>query len=182
MKLNKQTHEDIALTFRQSNSPATSLLLSTKLYMRSLLHTLFDPNSPHFHWLQTTAVIIVAFFAPIHQLLGLTLVLVVSDMVLGVYAAVKRGETISSKKLRRTLSKILGYEVGIILGFIIESKFGFGIPLVKIVASVIGLTETKSIAENLSTITGADFLKIITDKLQGLTQNAADKVDDEDKK
>jgi hypothetical protein len=112
------------------------------------------------------AVVAIAFLAPVHNLLSLSLGLVFADLILGVLAARKRGEKIESRKLRQTMAKIVAYELGIVFAFIIESNFSFGLPLVKIVGSVIGLTETKSVFENLHTITGVDFLQIVLQKLQ----------------
>ncbi len=88
------------------------------------------------------------------------------DLTLGVLAARKRDEPISSAALRRTVSKALIYQLAIISGFIVEHYLvGDSIPIVKLVAGAIGLTELKSIFENADEINGGSLLKSIINKI-----------------
>lgn len=106
---------------------------------------------------------IVALLAPIKPVLVATGVLIFADLVLGIMAAKKRGEPISSAALRRTVSKLFVYNLTILSGFLFE-KYLMGdlVPAVKLIAGVIGVVELKSILENADAINGAPiFANII---------------------
>jgi hypothetical protein len=107
-----------------------------------------------------------AIFAPIKGLLISCGVLIISDMITGMIAAKKRKEPIKSAEMRRSITKLLVYQIAIISGFILETYMLEGLlPISKIVAGVIGMVEFKSILENVSTIAGQDVLKLVMDKL-----------------
>ena len=110
---------------------------------------------------------------PIHPVLLATLALVITDMITGVWAALKKGSRITSFMLRRTPSKLLGYWLGILAGFGIEFLVE-GVPAVKTIAAVVALTEGKSIFENLHVITGVDLWKTVLDKVHGTNINPPD--------
>lgn len=114
-------------------------------------------------WFHALALNIIALFAPIKPVLLATGVLIFADLILGVMAAKKRGEPITSSALRRTVSKLFIYNVTILSGFLFE-KYLMGdlIPAVKLIAGVIGVVELKSILENADDVNGAPiFLSII---------------------
>lgn len=103
---------------------------------------------------------ILVILAPINSVIIATFVLVLSDLIIGLIAAKKRGEKITSKGLRRTITKMLVYEVLIILGFITESYLiGHTLPLCRIISGFIGLTEITSLIESLNDISGKNLLK-----------------------
>lgn len=107
-----------------------------------------------------------AIFAPIQSVMVTMLVLILADLVTGIIAARKRGEAISSSSIRRTVSKILIYEVAIALGFIAQAYLIKDIiPVANLIGSVVGLVELKSVLENLNSISGQDLLKSVIDKL-----------------
>lgn len=97
-------------------------------------------------------------------------VLVMFDMITGIMLARKKGESITASGLKRTVEKLVVYNIGLITGFILEQfMLGSSIPFVKILTGLIGTTEGKSIFENVNLISGIDvFQKIknffITDK------------------
>lgn len=93
-------------------------------------------------------------------------ILIFIDLVLGVWRAKKVGEKITSKELRRSVNKICAYELAIISAFIVE-KYMLDFPVVHSVTALIGLSEIKSIFENIHIITGIDFWQALTSKLQG---------------
>lgn len=109
---------------------------------------------------------IFAVLAPIHATLFAVGILIFGDMFLGVWAAFKRQETITSARLRDTISKLLIFQTVLILGFVFE-KFLFNefIPVVKIIASAIGIAEMKSILENSSAIVGQPIFDFLIKKL-----------------
>lgn len=122
-------------------------------------------------WLSKVAVMIVSVLAPIHAVMISVGVLIFSDLVTGVWAAIKRGEHIKSSKLRNSVSKLIIYQIAIISGFVFETYLiGDLMPITKIVAGIIGLVEIKSIFENLNVIYGSDLFKVLINKL-GSTNN-----------
>jgi hypothetical protein len=94
-------------------------------------------------------------------------VLLVFDLITGIWAAYKRGEKITSNGIRRTVSKSLAYQMAVISSFIMESQFLEGLPIIKVVAGLIAATEFKSLMENITSITGLDFIAEIIGKIQG---------------
>jgi hypothetical protein len=89
-----------------------------------------------------------------------------ADLVTGIWAALKRGEKVSSAAMRRTVSKIFIYQLAVVSGFMLETYILEGIlPVAKIVAGVIGMVEFKSILENSNHIVGGDIFKLVIQKL-----------------
>lgn len=116
--------------------------------------------------LQNLAIAILAVLAPIKAVLLTTMVLVASDLVLGVIAAHKRKEKITSQGLRRTAAKLFVYEMAIMLGFLAETYLiGPIAPVSKVISAFIGLTELKSIVENLNDISGQSVFKVLINKI-----------------
>lgn len=117
-------------------------------------------------WLKKIALVSLAALAPIHTVMLSVGFLIFADLVTGVWAATKRKEKISSALLRRTVSKIVVYQLAVICGFIVEQfLIGGVIPISKIVSGVIGMVELKSMLENCSNIFGEDVFSLILKKL-----------------
>jgi len=117
-------------------------------------------------WLAKIAVAAMAALAPIHAVMISVGFLIVADLVTGIVAAKKRGEKVSSAAMRRTVSKILVYQLAVISGFLLEHYLmGDIMPVAKLVGGVIGMVEFKSILENSNTIVGTDIFKSILQKL-----------------
>lgn len=115
---------------------------------------------------QPLALSILAVLAPIKAILLVTGFLIFSDLVSGVIAARKRGETISSSGLRRTITKILVYNLAVISGFLVETyMISELLPVSKLISGVIALVELKSILENLNNINGTDIFKTVISSL-----------------
>lgn len=105
-----------------------------------------------------------AVFAPIKAMLFASLALVVFDSITGVWAARKRGEPITSAGFRRTISKGVVYMFALCAAHLLEvyllNKL---VPVVSLVAGVLGLVEGKSVFENLNTVSGgALFAKVVS--------------------
>jgi len=109
---------------------------------------------------------LIFFFSPIVAILIATGVLVFTDLFTGVFAANKRGEKIDSKKMARSISKIIFYFTAIILSRMMETVFFPSIPIASITSGYIALIEFKSNIENISSITGLDIWKALIDKIQ----------------
>lgn len=117
-------------------------------------------------WLVPIALASLAYLAPIHSMLIVVGILIFGDMILGIWAALKRGEEISSSRLRDTVSKMFIYHMVLILGFLVQNDLFQGlIPVAKLSASVIGMVEIKSVFENASDILGRPIFKDVIKKL-----------------
>lgn len=107
-----------------------------------------------------------AAFSPIKMVIITVGVLIIADLITGVWAAKRRGESVNSSIMRRTISKMCIYQLTVICGFMLEiyilDKI---IPVAKIVAGVIGMVEFKSILENANSIVNGDIFKLILKKL-----------------
>lgn len=112
------------------------------------------------HWMEMTALSILTILAPIKAVIITVGVLIIMDLITGVIAAHKRGESVTSAGLRRSIYKMLAYQLAVISGFLVEKYLLEGIlPVSKLVAGAIGLTEMKSLLENANSLTGTDLFK-----------------------
>lgn len=117
-------------------------------------------------WLQKILLASVAALAPIQAVMLSVGFLIFADLVTGIWAALKRGEKVSSAAMRRTVSKMVVYQLAVIGAFVLETHLLGGLlPATKIVAGVIGLVEFKSMLENSGAIVGGDIFKIILAKI-----------------
>lgn len=110
----------------------------------------------------------IALLAPISAVCLATCAITFIDMVFGVWASMKRGEPLTSHKMRRTIVKIFVYESAIVLGWVVGHYIGADLlPLARMVAIAIGMVEFKSCLENLNVISGSDVLRAAIDKING---------------
>jgi phage-related holin len=110
---------------------------------------------------------LVFFLTPVAPMLILTGILVCTDLFTGIRAAKQRGEAITSKGFQRTVAKISLYFIAILLSRGMEVVF-FDLPIARITAGYIALSEFKSNLENIGQYTGLDIWKNIVDKMQNL--------------
>ena len=111
-----------------------------------------------------------AFLMPVHTIIIITLVLIVTDLITGILAARKRKEPINSAGIRRTVVKLFVYEAAIVLAFLVETHMHVDIPMIKLLSGFIGITELKSCLENLDTINGSSVIKDILSRLGSANQ------------
>jgi phage-related holin len=112
--------------------------------------------------LKAALIATIATLAPVHGTMGAALCLIVLDLITGVLAARKRGDPITSCGLRRTVSKIVVYELGIITGYVIQHYLlADELPVIKLISSAIAMVEATSILENLNTINGSPIFNRI---------------------
>ena len=105
-------------------------------------------------------------FLPVKATLVTVMVLTVADLVSGIAAARKKRKRITSAGLKRTIIKTTVYEAVVMLGFLTERYMtGDAVPVVKILAGFIGLTEFKSVMENIEIISGMSIIKLLIKKL-----------------
>lgn len=105
-------------------------------------------------------------FLPIKATLITVMVLTVADLISGIMASRKEGKKITSSGLKRTIIKTTVYELVVMLGFLTEQYMtGDTIPIVRILAGFIGLTELKSVMENIERISGMPLIRLLIEKL-----------------
>lgn len=103
---------------------------------------------------------------PIKATLITVMVLTVADLITGIMASRKEGKKITSSGLKRTIIKTTVYELVVMLGFLTERyMIGDSLPVVKILAGFIGLTELKSVLENIERISGMPIIKMLIERL-----------------
>ena len=122
-------------------------------------------------YLLAIVVTLLGFLAPIHTIMLAVGVLIFGDMILGVWAAKKQGRTITSARLRDTVSKMFIYHLVLIMGFVVEKwLLNDFIPIAKLTASVIGVVEMKSVYENAGIILGHPLFSDLILKLGSKNQ------------
>ncbi len=109
-----------------------------------------------------------SFFLPVKPLLLVVGLCICCDTILGVWAAHKRGEKITSRKLGNIIPKMLLYQAAVMVGFILETyllgefiSYIIDIPnlFTKVIAMVLVFVESLSINENFENITGKNLFK-----------------------
>lgn len=117
-------------------------------------------------YITPTLISVLSVFAPIKSVLLVTGFLIMADLVSGIMAAKKKGEEITSAGIRRTLTKLLVYNLAIISGFLVQQYIVDDfLPMTKVIAGVISLVELKSILENLNIVNGQNIFKTVIEKL-----------------
>lgn len=108
----------------------------------------------------------IAVFFPIKAMLVAAFVLAFMDLILGLLAAKKQGQRITSSGLKRTVAKIFLYELAILMSYVAETYLldGF-MPVTKLVSGFIGVVELKSAMENLDIINGSPMFAALIAKL-----------------
>ena len=98
-----------------------------------------------------------SFIAPVWTFIILTAVLTTADMITGIFAAHKRQEIIHSKKIGRTVEKMLVFLSLLLVCNMLGQTFEPLSSLTYMAAFAISTKEFKSISENVHTVTGLDF-------------------------
>jgi phage-related holin len=117
-------------------------------------------------YVEATLIAGLAILSPIKGVIVVGILLIIIDLVSGIWAAKKRGEAITSAGFRRTVTKLFVFNTAIIMGFLVEKyMIGSIFPVSKMVAGVIGLVEFKSILENLNSIYGINLFQTVIAQL-----------------
>jgi hypothetical protein len=107
-----------------------------------------------------------SFFLPISGILGLLFALILSDTATGIWKAKHLKEKITSRKLSTIISKVLLYELCVILFYLIDyfilndivlTVFSVPLMLTKILALVLASIEIMSISENWRIVKGVNL-------------------------
>jgi phage-related holin len=118
------------------------------------------------NWIKSSLVGLVGIFAPIYMVMFSAGFLIFVDLITGCWKSVKQGQKITSAGWRRTVTKMCVYQIALMSGFLAEIYLLDNvIPVSKIVASAIGMTELLSIVENIEFIYGEPIFKKLIKKL-----------------
>jgi phage-related holin len=115
---------------------------------------------------------LVLVLLPVRPVMIAVSVLIIADFITGVWASRKLKEPITSSGFKQTVIKTLAYQSAVVIAFVMETYLLEGVPVVKVVAGLIALTEGKSFFENIHRITGVDFWSEALNKLQTATAKA----------
>jgi hypothetical protein len=116
--------------------------------------------------LKTAVAAILAITAPLHHIFIAVFFLVTLDLILAIIASIKSKVAIQSGKLKGSVIKLLAYNTSIVVSYIVESNLtGPDVPVLRMVTTIIGLTELKSVLEHLDVITGGGVIKAILVKI-----------------
>lgn len=125
-------------------------------------------KSGKMNYLKALLVSILSFFIPIVPLLLLVGLFILSDTILGVWAAKKRGEKITSRKLGNIIPKMLLYQGAVIIGYTLDKLlleefimlvFNIDMMVTKLIAMTLIFIETLSLNENIECISGKNIFK-----------------------
>ena len=107
-----------------------------------------------------------SFFLPISGILGLLFALILADTATGIWKAKHLKEKITSRKLSAIISKLLLYELCVILFYLIDyfilndiilTFFSVPLMLTKVLALVLSSIEIMSINENFRVVKSIDL-------------------------
>ena len=107
-----------------------------------------------------------SFFLPISGILGLLFALILSDTATGIWKAKHLKHEITSRKLSAIVSKLLLYELTVIMFYLIDfyilndiilTFFSVPLMLTKVLALVLASIEIMSINENYKVVKGIDL-------------------------
>ncbi len=116
--------------------------------------------------LLTLLTIICSFFLPISGILGLLFALILTDTATGIWKAKHLKQEITSRKLSAVISKLVLYELAVVLFYLIDyyilndiilTFFSVPLMLTKILALVLASIEVMSINENFKVVKGIDI-------------------------
>jgi len=131
--------------------------------------------------IKTIAIAIIAVFAPAKAVLLTVMVLTLCDLATGLLAALKQQIPITSSGLKRTVVKILVYQTAALSAFLVEQYLTpIELPIMKMVTGLIGVTELKSVLENLDIISGGSFFSTLISRLAQGDTNAPPQDDPKD--
>lgn len=139
---------------------------------------LFYPYTMNFAFLMKTKIWLLACLSillPIRELMLTVGFLVATDLIVGIWKAMKTGQKIRSRRMSDTITKLLLYQVAIISGFLIEHYIITDmIPVSKLISTVIAIIEFKSIIESIEAVTG----KSLWDKIKTIVGRKSEDVMD----
>lgn len=116
---------------------------------------------------------LIAFLLPIEPILVATGALILFDFITGCWKSISangwrkpNGElTLNSRTMSHTITKSVLYVIAILTFHLTELYLVPEFPLTRIIAGFIGVTELKSISENISSVLKVNIWKYVKDLL-----------------
>lgn len=102
-----------------------------------------------------------ASLMPIADFIAAVFILMLFDLITGIWASIVAKEEIESKKMRKSISKFTAYMIAVLIALIMQNLMP-SIPITKGMTIFIASIECKSNMENLSKITKVDFYSFTT--------------------
>lgn len=122
--------------------------------------------------LQLMFLTLLSVFAPVGPVLATILALVVVDLITGLVVSRKAGIPVTSEGLKKSVLKLSLYLIAALLAFLVGNYLtGPLVPVLNIVSGLIGITELKSVLENLDLISGGSLMKVIISAIQKSVSN-----------
>jgi hypothetical protein len=130
-------------------------------------------------WLNL-AILFVAYFRPISDMVHVMLIFLALDTVSGIWASIKEGNKLESHKLRKTVLKFLWYTIGVMAAYMMEHTFKLAwTSLASITAGFICFVELKSIFENVTRITNEPIFQRILKLLKRKSSETISEITDD---
>ena len=136
-----------------------------KLYLKEYVYHLQEVIESH--WIKLMSVLVV-LFAPIQGIMITIGLAILADTVVGIWKSRKLDQQISSRRLSRVISKMLIYQITIILFFMIDkfilhdltaNIFTIEWLLTKVIALTLVSIEVFSIDENIRQVRGSGLME-----------------------
>ncbi len=125
-------------------------------------------------YLKALSISTLSFFLPIVPLILLVGLFILCDTILGIWAAIKRGERITSRKLGNIVPKMLLYQGAVLVGYVLDHLllgefvsyvFNIDMLITKLIAMTLIFIESVSLNENMECITGKNIFKSFKDMI-----------------
>lgn len=115
----------------------------------------------------------VAFFTPTWKFLAGVCFLIVADMLMAIAATKKSGQEVKSRKMMRTVWKLIVYALLIMVAHVVKLMFKFPDtwPIVEGVTGLVCTIELKSMDENFKLITGKSVFSQLINLVNKKTEN-----------
>ena len=119
-------------------------------------------------WISSGIIALLGYFVGLKPLITVLLIIIAADFIIGILAAIKRNEKITSEKLRKTIIKTLIYMIILSLAYAIEIGIGFGNIVCKVLFGLAAVIELYSVTANALIIApNMPFLKLFTHLVSG---------------
>lgn len=125
--------------------------------------------------LKALGALVITLLTPTQGAMLTVVALGLIDLITGIIASLKDGRPITSSGIKRTVLKLMVYEIAIVCSFVVERYLtGPDMPIMRYATTLIGLTEFKSILENLDMLAGGNMFRVLVDRLQGIITSSKD--------
>jgi len=134
------------------------------------------------HYILSLSVVLITFIAPISIFIHTIMILSVIDLITAITRDMRlrkkdKIKVIESKKIRKTVTKLIMYILFIISSFLLmQVTFGATFYIPNVVFGMLALVEVVSIGENMATITGNNIFIKITKRITNIVTKKIDAI------